>query len=123
MSESAGGQLVGILGGGQLGRMLAIAGAFGAWFGGKLDDRLGPKRVVAGSLLVLLLSVAAILLVDKDSVLFVKVAPPQPGAGLDSGREGFFRRAAARQTRHAAPARYRIGGSRARPPLGQPRRP
>ena len=69
---------------GTFGIMLAIAGAFGAWFGGKLDDRLGPKRVIAGSLLVLLLSVAAILLVDKDSVLFVKVAPPQPGAGLFS---------------------------------------
>ncbi|MBB4393450.1 MFS transporter [Bradyrhizobium sp. ERR14] len=61
---------------GTFGIMLAIAGAFGAWFGGKLDDRLGPKRVIAGSLLVLLLSVAAILLVDKDSVLFIKVAPP-----------------------------------------------
>lgn len=69
---------------GTFGIMLAISGAFGAWFGGKLDDRLGPKRVIAGSLLVLLLSVAAILLVDKDSVLFVKVAPPQPGAGLFS---------------------------------------
>ena len=69
---------------GTFGIMLAIAGAFGAWFGGKLDDRLGPKRVIAGSLLLLLLSVAAILLVDKDSVLFVKVAPPQAGAGLFS---------------------------------------
>ncbi|GLR96065.1 MFS transporter [Bradyrhizobium liaoningense] len=58
------------------------AGTFGAWLGGKLDDRLGPKRVIAGSLLVLLLSVAAILLVDKDSVLFVKVEPPQAGASL-----------------------------------------
>ncbi|QOZ06297.1 MFS transporter [Bradyrhizobium sp. CCBAU 51765] len=67
---------------GTFGIMLAIAGAFGAWLGGKLDDRLGPKRVIAGSLLVLLLSVAAILLVDKDSVLFVQVAPPQAGAPL-----------------------------------------
>ncbi|PJG53877.1 MFS transporter [Bradyrhizobium forestalis] len=69
---------------GTFGIMLAIAGALGAWLGGKLDDFLGPKRVIAGSLLLLLLSVAAILLVDKDSVLFVKVAPPQPGAGLFS---------------------------------------
>ena len=35
-------------------------------------------------MLILLLSVAAILLVDKDSVLFVKVAPPEPGAPLFS---------------------------------------
>ncbi|MBR0711316.1 MFS transporter [Bradyrhizobium liaoningense] len=69
---------------GTFGIMLAIAGTFGAWLGGKLDDRLGPKRVIAGSLLVLLLSVAAILLVDKDSVLFVTVAPPQAGAPLFS---------------------------------------
>ena len=69
---------------GTFGIMLAIAGALGAWLGGKLDDRLGPKRVIAGSLLVLLLSVAAILLVDKDSVLFVKTAPAQAGAALFS---------------------------------------
>ena len=69
---------------GTFGIMLAIAGALGAWLGGKLDDRLGPKRVIAGSLLILLLSVAAILLVDKDSVLFVKVAAPQAGAPLFS---------------------------------------
>jgi UMF1 family MFS transporter len=70
---------------GTFGIMLAIAGAFGAWLGGKLDDSLGPKRVIAGSMLVLLLSLAAILLVDKDSILFVKVAPPVPGGALFSG--------------------------------------
>ena len=64
---------------GTFGILLAIAGTFGAWLGGKLDDFLGPKRVIAGSMLILLLAVAAILLVDKDSVLFVKVAPPEPG--------------------------------------------
>lgn len=69
---------------GTFGIMLAVAGALGAWLGGKLDDRLGPKRVIAGSLLVLLLAVAAILLVDKDSVLFIKTAPPQAGAPLFS---------------------------------------
>ncbi|TQF38505.1 MFS transporter [Bradyrhizobium sp. UNPF46] len=69
---------------GTFGIMLAITGTFGAWLGGKLDDRLGPKRVIAGSMLLLLLSVAAILLVDKDSVLFVKVTPPMPGAPLFS---------------------------------------
>ena len=70
---------------GSFGILLAIAGTFGAWLGGKLDDRLGPKRVIAGSLLILLLAVGAILLVDKDSILFVKVAPPVPGGGLFSG--------------------------------------
>jgi UMF1 family MFS transporter len=70
---------------GSFGILLAIAGTFGAWLGGRLDDKLGPKRVIAGSLLILLLAVGAILLVDKDSILFVKVAPPAPGGPLFSG--------------------------------------
>src|SRR5467141_906848 len=67
---------------GTFGIVAAIAGVFGAWLGGKLDDSLGPKRVIAGSMLLLLLSIVAILLVDKDSILFVKVAAPAPGGAL-----------------------------------------
>jgi UMF1 family MFS transporter len=70
---------------GSFGILLAIAGALGAWLGGKLDDSLGPKRVIAGSMLILLSSIVAILLVDKDSILFIKVAPPVPGGALFSG--------------------------------------
>ena len=70
---------------GTFGILLAIAGTFGAWLGGKLDDRLGPKRVIAGSMLILLFAIVAILLVDKDSILFVKVAAPAPGGALFSG--------------------------------------
>jgi len=70
---------------GSFGILLAIAGTFGAWLGGKLDDTLGPKRVIAGSMTILLLSVVAILLVDKDSILFIKVAAPAPGGALFSG--------------------------------------
>src|SRR5450755_2308612 len=70
---------------GTFGILLAIAGTFGAWLGGKLDDKLGPKCVISGSMLILLLSIVAILLVDKDSVLFVKVAAPAPGGALFSG--------------------------------------
>ena len=36
-------------------------------------------------MLILLLSLVAILLVDKDRVLFVPVAPPEPGGALFSG--------------------------------------
>lgn len=70
---------------GTFGIMLAVAGTFGAWLGGKLDDLLGPKRVIMGSMLILLLSLAAILLVDKDSIFFIKVAPPVPGGALFAG--------------------------------------
>ena len=70
---------------GTFGIMLAVAGTFGAWLGGKLDDRLGPKRVIAGSMVVLLLAVIGILLVDKDQIFFIKVAPPQPGGALFAG--------------------------------------
>jgi UMF1 family MFS transporter len=67
---------------GTFGIILAIAGSFGAWLGGKLDDKLGPKRVIAGSMLILLLAIIAILLVDRDSILFIKVAPPVAGGAL-----------------------------------------
>ncbi len=67
---------------GTFGIILAIAGTLGGWIGGKLDDRFGPKTVIAGSMVVLLIAIVAILLVDKDSVLFIKVAPPEPGGAL-----------------------------------------
>ena len=67
---------------GTFGIILAIAGTFGAWLGGKLDDKLGPKRVIAGSMLILLFAIVAILLVDKDRIFFVKVAPPVPDGAL-----------------------------------------
>ena len=70
---------------GTFGILLAVAGTFGAWLGGKLDDRLGPKRVITGSMLMLLFAIIAILLVDKDSILFLKVAAPAPGGALFSG--------------------------------------
>ena len=70
---------------GTFGILLAIAGTFGAWLGGKLDDTLGPKRVIAGSTMVLLSAIIGILLVDKDSIFLIKVAPPVPGGALFSG--------------------------------------
>jgi UMF1 family MFS transporter len=67
---------------GSFGIVLAVAGTFGGWIGGKLDDAFGPKRVIAASLTLLLMAVVAILLVDTDSVLFIPVAPPQAGGPL-----------------------------------------
>ncbi|MGE5157500.1 MAG: MFS transporter [Gemmatimonas sp.] len=67
---------------GTFGIILAIAGTFGGWFGGKLDDYLGPKTVITGSMTLLLVAIVMILLVEKDSILFIKVAPPVPGGAL-----------------------------------------
>jgi MFS transporter, UMF1 family len=69
---------------GTFGIILAIAGTIGGWLGGKLDDAIGSKRVIAGSMIVLLLAIVAILSVDKETVLFVHVMPPQRGGALFS---------------------------------------
>jgi UMF1 family MFS transporter len=61
---------------GSFGVILAVAGALGAWIGGKLDDKFGPKRVIAGSLLILLASIISILFVGKRTIAFIEVAPP-----------------------------------------------
>jgi UMF1 family MFS transporter len=67
---------------GTFGIVLAVAGTLGAFLGGRLDDAVGPKRVIAGSMLLLLLSVIAILLIDRETIFFIKVTPPVAGGGL-----------------------------------------
>lgn len=67
---------------GTFGLILAVAGTFGAWLGGKLDDAIGPRRVILTSLVVLLVALIVILLVDRDRIVFVSVAPPVPGGPL-----------------------------------------
>ncbi|MGJ5139390.1 MFS transporter [Bradyrhizobium oligotrophicum] len=67
---------------GTFGIILAAAGTFGGWLGGKLDDFLGPKRVIAGSMTLLLLAIVAILMVSRDTVLFIPVTPAVPGGPL-----------------------------------------
>ncbi|MBR1164462.1 MFS transporter [Bradyrhizobium elkanii] len=70
---------------GTFGIILAVAGTFGGWIGGKLDDAFGPKRVITGSLLILLFAIVVILTVNKDSILFIPVAAPVPGGPLFAG--------------------------------------
>jgi UMF1 family MFS transporter len=70
---------------GSFGILLTISGTIGAWLGGKLDDMFGPKRVIACSMLLLLLSIAAILSIDRDRLFFMfPVTPPVPGGKLFS---------------------------------------
>ncbi len=67
---------------GVFGILLTITGALGAYFGGKLDDRLGPKQVVLASLAILILVGLSILAIGRDHIGFMPVAPAQPGDGL-----------------------------------------
>ena len=68
---------------GLFGIVIIFAGIFGSYFGGRLDDRIGPKPVVIGSLVILALATAMILSIDETHILFVipAVAPPA-GDGL-----------------------------------------
>ncbi len=68
---------------GIFGILLTITGTVGAISGGWLDDRFGPKRVIIGSLMLLIFSSAAILSIGRDMILFmIPVAPPVAGGGL-----------------------------------------
>ncbi len=68
---------------GIFGILLTITGTLGAFLGGKLDDRIGGKPVVLGSIACLLFACLGILSLAADRVLFVvPAAPPVPGDGL-----------------------------------------
>lgn len=68
---------------GLFGIFLTITGTAGALLGGRLDDAVGSKPVVLGSIAVLTFSVAAILLIGPGHIFFVfKTAAPAAGDGL-----------------------------------------
>lgn len=68
---------------GVFGILIVIAASIGALSGGPLDDRIGSKTVILGSLALLIAMSVSILSVDKDTVFFVIPAEPKPaGAGL-----------------------------------------
>jgi MFS transporter, UMF1 family len=68
---------------GIFGILITLSGTVGALLGGRLDDRVGPKRVVVGTLIILALASIGILSVDREHILFVIPASPlAAGDGL-----------------------------------------
>ena len=70
---------------GTFGILLTVTGTLGAVIGGRLDDRLGSRRVISGALVVLIACGLGLVSVDRDTMFFViDTAAPAPGAGLFS---------------------------------------
>jgi UMF1 family MFS transporter len=67
---------------GVFGIVLTITGTVGAYVGGRLDDRLGPKPVILGSLVALIAATAAILLIEPDYLPVIGPVAPPAGRGL-----------------------------------------
>ncbi|MBD3846148.1 MFS transporter [Bosea sp. SSUT16] len=68
---------------GVFGILLTVTGTLGAWLGGKLDDAIGGKPVILGSIACLLFACLGILSLSADHILFViPAAPAVPGDGL-----------------------------------------
>ena len=62
---------------GIFGIVLTLTGVFGALIGGVLDDRVGSKRVIMVSLVLLLVGAFGILSVDPNHVLYVTEVVPK----------------------------------------------
>ena len=59
---------------GIFGIILTLTGSLGALAGGVLDDKLGSKTVIIGSLIALMIGAIGILSVDKGHVFYVQAA-------------------------------------------------
>ena len=69
---------------GLFGILAAVTGIIGALYGGRMDDQLGPKRVVTGSIVILIIVSAVIITTDRETLLLMPIkAMPGPFAAPD----------------------------------------
>lgn len=67
---------------GLFGIFIVVCSTFGAFACGPLDDKIGSKPVITGSLIVLILMTLAIIATDRDTVLLFPATPKAPDGGL-----------------------------------------
>lgn len=67
---------------GVFGILAALTGVIGAYFGGQIDDRLGPKKVVSTSIVVLAACCIVIVSTSPDEVLFMTVGSADAASSL-----------------------------------------
>ncbi len=56
-----------------------VTGIFGAWIGGKFDDKFGPKAVIVFSIVILIAVCVTIVTTTRDMVLLVEVVDNNSG--------------------------------------------
>lgn len=67
---------------GLFGILLTVTGTAGALIGGWLDDRIGPKPVISGALVLLIACCIGIVSIDRDSILFIIPVSPVTDASF-----------------------------------------
>ena len=67
---------------GVFGIVAALAGAVGAWIGGRADQRLGPKPLIVFTTLALMTVSAVIITTSTNEVLFIGVGTPEVPSAL-----------------------------------------
>jgi UMF1 family MFS transporter len=75
---------------GIFGILANLTGAVGAWIGGRMDQRFGPKPVVSFSIVILTLCCLVIISTTKTSVLFMPVAVGVDGAASSMSNIVFY---------------------------------